>query len=73
MSNNLHPVMADALAPWTPPRTSEEEARWVAADLARAAERARPDAEQIRADRIERRDAALECAMSGCWLPGNPL
>lgn len=74
MSSNLHPVMAMALAPFAPPpRTPEEEARWIAADVAAAAERNRPDYEQRRADRIERRDAAVVKAMAPRGLPGEPL
>lgn len=71
--SNLHPIMAMALAPWTPPaRTPEEEALWVSADLAEAAEKQRPDYEQRRADRIERRDAANVRAMTPRGLPGEP-
>jgi len=74
MSSNLHPIFEQALAPFAPPtRTPEEEARWVAADIERVRELNRPDFEQLRADRIQRRDAALDCAMSGCWLPGERL
>lgn len=73
MNDALHPLMAAILAPWTPPpRTAEEEARFVAADLAGAAQRARPDYEQRRADRIERRDSAVVNAMAPRGLPGEP-
>lgn len=73
MNDALHPLMAAILAPWTPPpRTAEEEARFVAADLAEAAQRARPDYEQRRADRIERRDSAVVNAMAPRGLPGEP-
>lgn len=73
MNDALHPIIAAALAPWTPPRTPEEEARWLAADAAAAAEKQRPDYEQLRADRIERRDAAAMKAMAPRGLPGEPL
>lgn len=70
----LHPIIASALAPFAPPpRTPEEEAKWVAADLARVRDQNSPDYEQRRADRIQRRDADRDCAMSGCWLPGEKL
>lgn len=72
MNDALHPLMAAILAPWTPPpRTAEEEARWVAADLARARDKDSEGYEQRRADRIERLDAA---SMRGfnTILPGAP-
>lgn len=72
MKSNLHPTIAFALmACAPPPRTAEEEARFVAADLAEAAQRARPDYEQRRADRIERRDSAMVNAMAPRGLPGE--
>lgn len=70
--SNLHPTIAAALAPWTP-RTPEEEARWVAADLARAVEEARPDAEQRRADRIERQERDTRSLMFAALVPGDRL
>lgn len=70
--SNLHPIMAAALAPWTP-RTPEEEAKWVSADVAEAVEKQRPDFEQVRADIIQRRDAMLVNAMAPRGLPGEPL
>lgn len=73
MNDALHPLMAAILAPWTPPpRTAEEEARWLAADVAAAAEKQRPDYEQLRANRIERRDSAVVNAMAPRGLPGEP-
>lgn len=72
--NSLHPLMAAILAPWTPPpRTAEEEASWVAADLVEAAQRARPDYEQLRADRIERRDADTLRLLTISCMPGDRL
>lgn len=72
--DNLHPVMQLALLPFAPPaRTPQEEASWVSADLAEAQEKQRPDYEQRRADRIERRDAALVQAMSTPLVPGDRL
>lgn len=70
--SNLHPIMAAALAPWTP-RTPEEEAKFVEADLAEAAAKEDPCYEQIRADIIQRRDAMLVNAMAPRGLPGEPL
>jgi hypothetical protein len=68
MSNELHPIIAAALAPWTPPT----EEQWLAADLARVRELNQQDYEQRRADRIERRDAQLVRAMAPRGLPGEP-
>lgn len=69
MSNELHPIMAAALAPWTPPT----EEQWLAADVARMREQNHPDYEQLRADRIERRDEPLRQAMLPRGLPGEPV
>jgi hypothetical protein len=71
--NNLHPIIAAALAPWTPPpRTAEEEARYIAADLAEARDKNSPDYEQRRADRIERMDAAALRGFRPIGIPGEP-
>ena len=68
MSNEINPILAAMLAPWTPPT----EEQWLEADLARVREQNHPDYEQLRADRIERRDAALVKAMALRGLPGEP-
>lgn len=74
VNDNLHPVMRLALAPFAPPaRTPEEEARWLSADVAESAEKLRPDYEQLRADRIQRRDANFVRVSTGACLPGDKL
>jgi len=73
VSNELHPIIAAALAPWTPPpRTAEEEARFIAADLADARDKNSPDYEQLRADRIERMDSVALRGFRSPGLPGEP-
>lgn len=67
--SDLHPIIAAALAPWTPPT----EEQWLEADIARLRELNHPDYEQRRADRIERRDAGLVRAMIPSGLPGEPV
>lgn len=74
VNDNLHPVMRLALAPFAPPaRTPEEEARWLSADVAESVEKLRPDYEQLRADRIQRRDADFVRVSTGACLPGDKL
>lgn len=70
----VHPVIAQAIAPWAPPsRTPEEEARFVAADLADARSKNSLDYEQRRADRIQRRDADTLRLMTASCMPGERL
>lgn len=71
MADNLHPTIAFALMACTPPRTPEEEARWLSADVAEATEKLRLDYEQLRADRIQRRDADFTRISTGACLPGD--
>lgn len=74
VNDNLHPVMWLALAPFAPPaRTPEEEALWLSADVAESAEKLSPDYEQMRADRIQRRDGDYMRNSSLCHLPGDKL
>ena len=55
MTSNLHPIIAQALAPWTP-RTEAEEARWLAADLEAARRKQSDPFRQREADEAMRRE-----------------
>jgi hypothetical protein len=59
MTSNLHPTIVQALAPWTP-RTEEEEARWIAADLEAMRRKVQDPFRQAEADAAQRREADFD-------------
>ena len=59
MTSNLHPIIAQALAPWTP-RSEAEEARWLAADLDYARRKQLDPFRQAEADAAQRREADFD-------------
>lgn len=57
--NDIHPIIAQALAPWTP-RTEEEETRWIAADLEACRRKDADPFRQAEADAVQRREADFD-------------
>ena len=71
--DNLNPAIAAAMAPFVLPRTPEQEANFISADVAEAVEKQRPDYEDRPADRIERQDRDTRGLMVWACMPGDRL